>query len=89
MLLVSIAAALVVWVLVEIYGTVISPDENTPNGENSPAARHDGIGPTSVGEMIVCLRVIVVGTFVYSGTKPNGARCEAWNNSGLNLRMRM
>lgn len=39
--------------------------------------------------MIVCLRVRVVGTFVYSGTKPNGARCEAWNNSGLNLRMRM
>ncbi|MBR7652230.1 hypothetical protein HED50_17795 [Ochrobactrum oryzae] len=39
-LLISIAAVLAVWVLVEIYGTAISPEENTPNGENSlpPAA---------------------------------------------------
>nr|WP_318254716.1 hypothetical protein [Ochrobactrum sp. UNC390CL2Tsu3S39] len=48
MLLVSIAAALIVWVLVEIYGTVISPDENTPNGENSlPPATTESVPPAS------------------------------------------
>ncbi len=47
-LLVSIAAALAVWVLVEIYGAVISPDENTPNSENSlPPATTETVPPAS------------------------------------------
>lgn len=47
-LLVSIAAALAVWALVEIYGAAISPDENTPNGENSlPPATIETVPPAS------------------------------------------
>ncbi|WP_273793397.1 hypothetical protein [Brucella anthropi] len=47
-LLISIAAALAVWVLVEIYGAVISPEENTPDGENSlPAATTEAVPPAS------------------------------------------
>lgn len=47
-LLVSIVAALAVWILVEIYGAAISPDQNTPNGENSlPPAATETVPPAS------------------------------------------
>jgi len=47
-LLVSIVAALAVWILVEIYGAAISPDQNTPNGENSlPPTTTETVPPAS------------------------------------------
>ncbi|MEN5249598.1 hypothetical protein [Brucella pseudintermedia] len=47
-LLVSIVAALAVWILVEIYGAAISPDQNTPNDENSlPPAATETVPPAS------------------------------------------
>jgi len=47
-LLVSIVAALAVWILVEIYGAAISPDQNTPNDENSlPPTTTETVPPAS------------------------------------------
>ncbi|MBC2885677.1 hypothetical protein H7Q97_09680 [Ochrobactrum sp. CM-21-5] len=47
-LVISILAALAVWLLVEVYGAMISPDADTPNGENSvPPAATQTVPPAS------------------------------------------